>query len=99
MATMGVTFTRSNKAPGSRVQGVQLLRGRLEAATQRPMEKPGYFVFNTCYHTIRTLPNLENDEKNREDIDSSGEDHLYDVIRYRILKSAKKAKTTTVTGA
>lgn len=99
MAAMGIKFVRSNKSPGSRVQGVQLLRGRLEAATKRPMEKPGFFVFNTCFHTIRTIPNLENDEKNREDIDSHGEDHLYDVIRYRILKSAKKAQTVAVTGA
>lgn len=99
MAAMGVKFVRSNKSPGSRVQGVQLLRGRLEAATKRPMEKSGFFVFNTCFHTIRTIPNLENDEKNREDIDSHGEDHLYDVIRYRILKSAKKAQTVAVTGA
>ena len=95
---MGVTFTRANKSPGSRVQGVQLFRGRLEAATKRPMEKPGFFVFNTCFHTIRTIPNLENDEKNREDIDSHGEDHLYDVIRYRILKSAKKAHATDLEG-
>jgi len=99
MSLMGVKFTRANKSPGSRIAGAQLLRGRLEAAAQRPLEKPGFFVFNTCFHTIRTLPNLENDEKNREDIDSSGEDHLYDVIRYRILKSAKKAQTMAVTGA
>lgn len=98
MAAVGVKFTRSNKAPGSRVQGVQLLRGRLEASTKRPMENPGFFVFSTCFHTIRTLPNLENDEKNTEDIDSHGEDHLYDVIRYRILKSAKKAHTAAVVG-
>jgi len=98
MATLGVTFTRANKSPGSRVQGVQLFRGRLEAATKRPMEKPGFFVFSTCFHTIRTIPNLENDEKNREDIDSHGEDHCWDVIRYRILKSAKKAHATDLVG-
>lgn len=99
MELEGIKFTRSNKAPGSRVQGVELLRGRLEASTKRPMENPGFFVFSTCFHTIRTLPNLENDEKNTEDIDSHGEDHLYDVIRYRLLKSAKKAGVTKVTGA
>ena len=99
MATMGVTFTRSNKAPGSRVQGVQLFRGRLEAATKRPMEKPGYFVFNTCYHTIRTLPNLENDEKNREDIDSHSEDHIWDVIRYKLLNVASEISTMSYSGA
>jgi hypothetical protein len=98
MANMGIKFVRANKAPGSRIQGAQLLRGRLEASAQRPMEKPGFIVFSTCFHTIRTLPNLENDEKNPEDIDSHGEDHLYDVIRYRILKAAKTASTTIVSG-
>lgn len=98
MANVGILFTRSNKSPGSRIQGVQLFRGRLEESTKRPIEKPGFFVFNTCYHTIRTIPNLSNDEKNREDIDSNGEDHIWDVIRYRILKSAKKAIIGTVSG-
>jgi hypothetical protein len=99
MALSGVYFTRSNKAPGSRVLGLQVIRERLRAATQRPMERPGLFIFNNCYHTIRTLPNLENDEKNPEDIDSHGEDHLYDVVRYRLLRSATMAKTSKVKGA
>ena len=98
MASQGIKFVRSNKAPGSRVQGVQLFRGRLTAACKRPMESPAFFVFNTCYHTIRTIPNLQNDEKHLEDIDSSGEDHLWDVIRYRVLRSAKTVKTIEVTG-
>lgn len=98
IAKSGIKFIRSNKSPGSRIQGVQVLRGRLEAGTKRPMEKPAYFVFNTCFHTIRTIPNLENDDKNPEDINSNGEDHIYDVIRYRVLKSARKAQTTSVIG-
>jgi hypothetical protein len=98
MADVGIKFTRSNKAPGSRVLGVQLFRGRLIASTKRPMEAPAYYVFNTCFHTIRTVPNLENDEKHPEDIDTSGEDHIWDVIRYRILQSAKTAVKIPVVG-
>lgn len=99
MADSGVKFIRSNKAPGSRVLGLQMIRERLKNATRRPMEKPGLFIFNNCFHTIRTLPNLENDEKNPEDIDSNGEDHIYDVIRYHLLRHATTAKTTKVKGA
>lgn len=99
MTDVGVTFIRSDKSPGSRIRGVQLMRTRLEASTKRPMENPGIFVFSTCFHTIRTVPNLENDPKNQEDIDSSGEDHLWDVIRYRLLKSANMIKTGDVKGS
>jgi hypothetical protein len=44
------------------------------------------------------VPNLENDEKHPEDIDTSGEDHIWDVIRYRILQSAKTAVKIPVVG-
>lgn len=99
MAEKGITFTRSNKRPGSRIQGLAQIRQRLVNATKRPMEKPGLFVFNNCYHVIRTVPNLENDEKNTEDIGTNGEDHLYDVIRYRCLASALKVRTQKIQGA
>lgn len=94
----GITWTRSIKSPGSRITGMQLVRTYLAAAKQRPMERPGFFVFSNCFHTIRTLPNLEPDPSNIEDIDSSGEDHLYDVIRYKILSKSKSVTTTKVTG-
>lgn len=93
-----VTFSRSDKSPGSRIQGVNLMRGRLEASTRRPMEQPGIFVFSNCFHTIRTVPNLENDPKNLEDIDTHGEDHIWDVIRYRLLKARNLVKHGNVTG-
>lgn len=34
------------------------------------------YVFNTCKHFIRTVPNLVYDEKNVEDINTEGEDHI-----------------------
>lgn len=36
---------------------------------------PMLYVFNTCKHFIRTVPNLVYDEKDVEDIDTDGEDH------------------------
>lgn len=95
----GITWLRSVKTPGSRIQGVQLFRTRLANSAKRPMEAPGYFVFSNCFHTIRTVPNLEPDDKNIEDIDTSGEDHIWDVIRYKVLQASRTVKTTKVTGA
>jgi hypothetical protein len=46
-----------------------------------------FYVFNTCKHFIRTFPNLVYDEKNVEDVDSNGEDHLYDAVRYVAMRN------------
>ena len=94
----GIGWTKSIKTPGSRITGKSLLRERLAASTKRPMERPGIFVFNTCHHTIRTIPNLESDETNVEDISTTGEDHLYDVVRYKLLSKNKTVKQTSVQG-
>jgi hypothetical protein len=99
MGVSDILYTKSNKRPGSRIEGLQLFRGRLQAAMERPMERPGIFVFSSCAHTIRTVPNLQNDPKNVEDIDTAGEDHIWDVIRYRLLAAASKIHTVEVTGA
>lgn len=44
-------------------------------------------VFNTCKHFIRTIPNLVYDEKDVEDIDTDGEDHIYDECRYVLMEN------------
>lgn len=98
MGIYGITFTRGNKRPGSRIEGLQLFRTRLKSATERPMEHPGFFVFNTCRHFIRTIPNLQSSEKDPEDIATEGEDHFWDVTRYRILKAGKTMSTIPVQG-
>lgn len=43
-------------------------------------------VFENCKNTIRTLPALVYDEKHIEDIDTDGEDHIYDAIRYGLME-------------
>lgn len=43
---------------------------------------PLLYVFNTCKHFIRTVPNLVYDETDVEDVDTDGEDHIYDELRY-----------------
>ena len=48
---------------------------------------PMLYVFNTCKHFIRTVPNLVYDETDVEDIDTDGEDHIYDELRYVCMKN------------
>lgn len=45
------------------------------------------YVFSTCKHFIRTVPNLVYDETDVEDIDTDGEDHIYDELRYVCMKN------------
>lgn len=49
--------------------------------------RPMFQVFNTCKHFIRTVPNLVYDETNVEDIDTDGEDHIYDEWRYVCMRN------------
>lgn len=85
MARAGVRWERSDKSPGSRLNGLERLRKYLKAAHVHPMEEPGLFVFDTCRHFIRTVPVLPRDKRNPDDIDTSAEDHVYDEARYRVL--------------
>lgn len=41
-------------------------------------EKPKLLIYSNCKQFIRTIPNLVMDENNIEDIDTKGEDHIYD---------------------
>ena len=43
-------------------------------------------VFNTCKQTIRTLPALVYDANRVEDVNTEGEDHIYDAIRYGLME-------------
>lgn len=44
------------------------------------------YVFNTCQGFIRTIPSLVYDEKKVEDVDTAGEDHIYDECRYVLME-------------
>lgn len=99
MAAVGVTWTRSIKGPGSRVTGWAKLREMLDAARDRPLERPGFFVTSNCRHWIRTVPVLPRDDRNPDDVDTEAEDHAADETRYRITaqkSGASRAKTEGV---
>ena len=75
--------------PKNRIAGWNLFHEYLRI---QPDEKPKMFFFKGCLNSIRTIPELQMDEKNMEDVDTSGEDHVADAIR-GILESLHEAKT------
>ena len=42
-------------------------------------------IFNTCTHLIRTIPDMVHHEKKVEDLDTNGEDHAVDALRYLLV--------------
>ena len=75
----GVIF---QKGDNTRLPGKMQLHERLKFGEDgRPM----LYVFDTCRDFIRTIPALVYDRKKPEDIDTSGEDHIYDETRYFLM--------------
>lgn len=96
----GVTWTKSDKSPGSRHNGWNAIRSKLNNSLPTkhggPREKPGIFIFNTCTDCIDLFPILPRDEKDPDDVDTDAEDHIGDEIRYRVLDSNRsRAKNST----
>ena len=75
-AQQGIYFERGDH---KRIAGKMQLHNRLAFnADGIPM----LYVFENCADFIRTFPAIVYDKLNPEDIDSSGEDHIYDETRY-----------------
>lgn len=72
-----------SKADNQRVPGWGQVRSRLLGDESGDWAgKPMLYFFSTCSNTIRTLPVQQHDDINAEDIDTDGEDHCADVVRY-----------------
>jgi hypothetical protein len=91
MKSEGVHWIESDKSPGSRVNGLELLRGRIVAS--KTGDGPGIYFMEHCEVAHATLPVLPRDERKPEDVDSSAEDHCYDEVRYRVLSARKQYAT------
>lgn len=48
-------------------------------------DEPMFKVWNTCRNTVRTLPELVYDENGKEDVNTDGDDHIYDADRYALM--------------
>lgn len=67
-----------DKGDHARISGKMQLHHRLAMSDGIPM----LYVFSTCKNFIRTVPALVYDETDVEDINTEGEDHIYDQCRY-----------------
>ena len=79
MAKHGIFFSKGDNA---RLAGKMQYHSRL-AFDEHGL--PMYYVFRSCKDYIRTIPNLVYSEKDVEDINTDGEDHIYDESRYAIM--------------
>lgn len=89
MANEGLYFL---KADNDRLQGKMQVHKRLKVAesiddeTGEIMVEDSLFkCFNNHDGFWRTLPNLQENPKNPEDVDTTAEDHIYDEFRYMCM--------------
>lgn len=92
--TIAETFARHGiiwlPASNRRVDGWSLVNKYLR---WDETTSPKIRYFSTCKDSIRTLPSLVHDELHPEDVDSDGEDHAADTVRY-LLMSLHEGKAT-----
>ena len=53
---------------------------------------PLFYVFKNCKNFIRTIPMLQFDEHKVEDLDTDGEDHIADMVRYVLMSRPIKPR-------
>ena len=75
----GVIF---RKGDNTRLDGKMQLHERFKYDADG---RPSIYIFNTCRDFIRTIPALTYDDHKVEDIDTAGEDHIYDETRYFLM--------------
>ena len=56
---------------------------------------PQMYIFSNCRAFIRTIPTLQYDEHKVEDLDTTGEDHVADEVRYFLMSRPIKPRKAT----
>ena len=95
----GVYFS---KADNDRIAGKQQVHRRLkpvievdehgEVMSQNAM----LMVANSCKNFWRTMPLLQEDKKNPDDVNTEQEDHIYDEVRYMCMSRPMQTKKSVV---
>lgn len=91
MAKAGIRWKESDKSPGSRINGLELVRSKLKEAGKDHPEAPALYFMDHCRASISLIPTLPRDTKKTDDVDTAAEDHIYDEIRYRVLATKREA--------
>ena len=69
------------KADNKRLPGWEQLRIRLKGNEEGPL----IYIVENCVDSIRTIPVVQHDKNNSEDLDTDQEDHALDDIRYACM--------------
>lgn len=77
----GVKFRPAWAGKGSRAAGAMEI--------MRLLENDELAVFETCRHWIRTVPTLEPDPEDPDDIDTEAEDHCWDATRQGLVRAVR----------
>ena len=79
--SMAVHRCSWRRADNKRKAGAEALRQRLVGENGLPM----LYFLDCCNDSIRTIPVLQHDETDPEDVDTEAEDHAYDETRYAVM--------------
>lgn len=79
--TMSLHGCNWRRADNKRKTGAEQLRQRLTGANGVPL----LYFLDCCEDSIRTIPALQHDENDTEDVDTEAEDHAYDETRYAVM--------------
>lgn len=85
-------------ADNSRKSGWQTMRTMLQESAKDHAEDKGLWIFENCTDWIRTVPVLQRDKRDGDDIDTTTEDHAADETRYICQTKPKTAGMMNVTG-
>lgn len=77
------------QANNDRILGANMILKRLKIDSSGNTKLK---IFSNCPNLIRTLPELVHDKNKVEDVDTKGEDHSYDSLRYPIMSFMKPYK-------
>jgi phage terminase large subunit len=88
-ARMGVGLVQANK---DRINGWQRVRAWLGPSPDGG--RPWLQVHPRCAYLIRTLPSLQQDEHDPEIVDTDGDDHAADALRYAVMARPAPGQTS-----
>lgn len=97
MAKVGCDWQLADKGPGSRKQGWLQIRKMLDGALPKPntmREAPGFFIFDRCEQMIELFQATPRDTDDLDDVDTEAEEHMQDMVRYRLRKLVRTVRST-----
>jgi hypothetical protein len=96
MEKEGIRWEKSDKSPGTRKIGLELMRARIREAGKEHPEDAALYIMEHCRSALAHWPVLPRDKQDSDDVDTSAEDHDYDAARYRILAAQPVARSINI---